>query len=278
MLRKLIMTALMAAPVLGFSGDIAPYEAAMGNAITAFRANRASLWPHAKANNNDPAKIEALKGAWIVSYKVGATNHTDQLVINETSQSETLGTYGTGLYYPNQASDGTYLLCSYDPELWGSLDGDYFCLAKNGVNLDVFTLRFSKDTITAGYFGTGTDTTSTGNSLASKASALSGFRQNLPSGTENAVYDSTSQVLSIQDVQAGNDHYQVELTGSGNYRFNLKSATPLATPASNAPAQYDLTTLTLSVPRVKALGTYYKVTLKNTGNFVFQLDKADEIK
>lgn len=87
-------------------------------------------------------------------------------------------------------------------------------------------------------------------------------------------YDDNTKMVTIPDVQAGNQHYHVTMALQSNGLFNLKTADVLKSSTATAPAVYNLTDNRLTIPKVKAFGKTYKVVLTNTGNFVFRLDEA----
>lgn len=291
MMRNIIMILLITAPFLCFADDSQLYQI-LTNIITALKAQRPLQQLHAKSNNDDPNKINILKGSWQISYKL-LYEQIDKLVINEVKNFEELGYVGTGLYYPgaghysypNELSDGIRVVCLYDPELYRDLGGDYACVVPNKViignskfNYIVFIFNFSDDTITSGHYGIGVDTIAALGIIDFKLFPLKGFRQPLPNVTDNAEYDVTSKILTIQDTQVGNEHYQVSLKKLDDNRFNLNSATVLTTSAATASAQYNLSTQILSVPKINVQGIYYKADLKNIGNFTFQINSVEQIK
>ena len=66
---------------------------------------------------------------------------------------------------------------------------------------------------------------------------------------------------------AGGRSYYVELQGSENFQFQLRTATLLSNPTDEAPASYNFNTLLLDIPSVFAFGKNYKVQMKNNGSF-----------
>ena len=93
-----------------------------------------------------------------------------------------------------------------------------------------------------------------------------------------AVYDGTSNVLTIPSVKVGASTFVgVTLLNKGNFQFSLQGATEQI-PAADALSRYDATTNVLTLPAVKVGSTtFLNVKLLNTGNFVFALQGADEL-
>lgn len=93
---------------------------------------------------------------------------------------------------------------------------------------------------------------------------------------DNAIYDETTHIAVLRDVQVQNLHYQVQLQQlpkTGNI-YKLIASEALLSPNNPVSAQYDTQTLTLTIPRIKASGKYYKVVLHNTGDYSFRLDES----
>ena len=91
-----------------------------------------------------------------------------------------------------------------------------------------------------------------------------------------AIYDHTTGILNLNDIQAGNQHYraQLQLQPDHTLRLNLLQ---LDKPRYATPATYDVTTGTLIIPVIFINGKYFQVNLRNLSDSNFQLDHMQEI-
>lgn len=94
---------------------------------------------------------------------------------------------------------------------------------------------------------------------------------------DNARYDAAAQLVTIQDVQVQEQHYQIQLQYQPNNTFQLLNP-QLTTALKSQPAQYDLQNASLLIPRIQVSGKYYSARLQNIGNFAFRLDQFGEIQ
>ncbi len=94
----------------------------------------------------------------------------------------------------------------------------------------------------------------------------------------NALFDTSTQVLTIEDVQVQNQHYRVALQSSENDLFTLKTAEILTGQVQSEPAQYDLAAATLSIPKAQVGTQFFTFIFKNNGSFVFHLESKQELK
>lgn len=130
--------------------------------------------------NIDPAKIEALKGTWHLSYKIGNGTFSDKLVISDTV-TQNSKTVGLGLVSPSDK-----LVCNYDPTAYANLNSDYLCAGESisgaVTYIDLFSFRFSGHNVTSGYYSLGSGKTQTEahndafQSLQYKFISLTGYR------------------------------------------------------------------------------------------------------
>ena len=98
---------------------------------------------------------------------------------------------------------------------------------------------------------------------------------------DSVSFDTTTQILILNDVQAGSAHYQANLQYDANtHLFSLKTSQYLAKQQYPQPALYDATTQNLVIPKVLIAGKNYKANLlnKNPINFIFSLISLEEIK
>ena len=95
---------------------------------------------------------------------------------------------------------------------------------------------------------------------------------------KNAIYDGFGRLLSIEDVQIQNEHFQVRLQLQKKKLWNLKTFKPLSTKYSGYYGQYDFVSQRLTLPSVQAFGGYFNVTFTNIGDYVFRLDQVEEVK
>lgn len=296
MMRKTIMTGLIILPFLAFGENGEQLSARPENQsipveinterkvkeLFYFKKNNINSQFYSKKINTDASKIEALKGIWVLSYKIGDKSLTDKLIVNQIITADDGDIGASGEYYLGQSAVKDVLVCFYDPEVLSILNSDYVCTTDFTSSAGVtwyqsFGFKFSGDTVTGGYYGFGRTLSDVIDMQNLRKYPITGYRQ-ASKLVENSNYDTNTQILGIEDVQVGTLHYQVTLQSTANNVFTLKSAQLLKAPLSSVPAQYNESDLILSVPKVKVLGTYYQVILKNMGNYVFQLTKADEIK
>ncbi len=101
---------------------------------------------------------------------------------------------------------------------------------------------------------------------------------------ENAIYDTNYRIVTIQDVQIQNEHYQLQLSQMPNSNlWELKSAQLLSEPRHKQPGFYDPMTMILTLPTVRVQNwaifdrDLYQAALTNIGNYVFRLDLAKEL-
>lgn len=114
-------------------------------------------------------------------------------------------------------------------------------------------------------------------SLTAEAITLTQDNSVAPGGNskENVTYNAQTDVLSVQDVLAYGQHFQVTLQGK-DQRYVLASsnlAPVLFTPA----ATLDLTAERLILPKVWLVDRYYSITLKHLGNHVFSSPELTEL-
>lgn len=286
-MRKIIMTGLIIVPLVAFGenseqlnvlseNQLIPVDINTEGKLKAFfdfkKSNIAPFF-HPKKINTDASKIEALKGTWNLAFKIEEKAYTEKLEIDLSidNKGEIIGI--------GENSNADFLVCFYNPELFSILDSDYQCgasttLSSGEIFYENFSLKFSGNSITGGYYGIGKTIPEANSVQKLKLYPITGYRQ-YPQPIKNAEYDSITKILDIQDVQVGTQHYQVTLQSNGNDLFSLKSAQPLITSVSSIPAKYENSKLTLFIPKVKAFGTYYQVEFKNIGNNVFQLNKVN---
>lgn len=197
---------------------------------------------HAKSYkpNTDASKIEALKGAWTISYKLSdGTTYTDTLVIEKTVQSSSNNEfYGVGSWYLDQDKNKKLSAsCSYSPYNWSSLGGDYLCYSdvqfKDGSTATfIVTLSFSGNTITGGFFGDGNNFDSALQNLALKYSPIAGSRSAMPGASPDPkaiaedVYNANTYELMLPKVKVGNANYSIVMVYQGSGNFTLKSIDP----------------------------------------------------
>lgn len=89
----------------------------------------------------------------------------------------------------------------------------------------------------------------------------------------SAVYEPSTGILTLKDVQVGAQHYYVEMHDQGGYRFKLQHFFALMEGANPEPASFDGSKLI--IPNVYAEGGYYAVQmLMNGAEFVVANTKA----
>jgi hypothetical protein len=127
--------------------------------------------------------------------------------------------------------------------------------------------------------GTPTDTSAV---VTPAATATTGTSSETPSesqscsanGSENAVYDLNSGVLSLNHIKAGELWYQVELQDTGNLVFVIKNAAAIGV-SQQVTACYDMTARSLSIPRVIVGTQTYSAVLKHGGDWQFRIEAAE---
>ncbi len=103
-------------------------------------------------------------------------------------------------------------------------------------------------------------------------------QSNASPNTTVAVYDITTNVLTLPSVKVGNDTYtQVTLLNTGNFTFTLQGALPQV-PAGPGVAVFDAQTGLVTIPAVKVgASTFIDVSLRHLGNYTFDLQGATEL-
>lgn len=173
------------------SKDHATLKQLLNETLDGMRTDNAA--PRVKAKSSaDIAKLEALKGTWLVSYKVDGTQFTDKFVINGMDTSDSSTPLATGTIYINSSSTNTTLFCGYDASSFASLNSEYLCMAKNNGMYANYFFKISGDAITSGYFGIGVTTTAVIASVNKKDMPITGYRE-MP----NPVISSNTQVDCI---------------------------------------------------------------------------------
>lgn len=149
-----------------------------------------SAAPRVKAKSSaDIAKLEALKGTWLVSYKVSGTQFTDKFVINGMDTSDSSMPLATGTIYVNSSSTNTTLFCAYDASSFAYLNSEYLCMAKNNGMYANYFFKISGDAITNGYFGIGQSPEVAIDGAYEKNISITGYRE-MP----NPVIGSNTQI------------------------------------------------------------------------------------
>lgn len=96
--------------------------------------------------------------------------------------------------------------------------------------------------------------------------------------TTFAVYDTSTNVLTLPSVKVGHETYtQVTLLNTGNFTFTLQGALPQV-PAGPGVAAFDAQTGLVTIPAVKVgASTFVDVSLRHLGNYTFDLQGATEL-
>lgn len=91
-----------------------------------------------------------------------------------------------------------------------------------------------------------------------------------------AIYDQTSGILSLNDIQTDGNHYRAQLQIQGDHTFALVTLQPDISRYAT-PVQYDAVSEMIEIPAVFVNGKFYRVALKNTGNSRFKIESLEEI-
>lgn len=92
----------------------------------------------------------------------------------------------------------------------------------------------------------------------------------------SAIYDHRTNILNLNDIRVGNQHYRAQLKTQPTATLILESLI-LDKSRYATPAQYDETTGILELPSVLINGQYFKATLKNRGANEFEVTHLQEI-
>ncbi len=92
---------------------------------------------------------------------------------------------------------------------------------------------------------------------------------------ENAVYDGKTDILNIQDVVVGREHYQIQLQLLDAQWFRLISYRLLEAKTQLQPATYNEISLLLDIPKIPFFGFKLKAQFVNQGNDLFYLKKVE---
>lgn len=91
-----------------------------------------------------------------------------------------------------------------------------------------------------------------------------------------AVFDINTGTLSLNDIQAGSQHYRAQLQQQDETRFVLITV-QTDKPRYAIPVRYGIETGLLEIPSVHVHGKNYKATLRSVGGNQFNLEHLEEI-
>jgi hypothetical protein len=235
MKKNIIAAGLLLIPALGFAqGDAAAIKALekqaaasndaaltnlLNNTEDAIAANNPSS-RYAKINTN-ASKIDAIKGTWIITYKIDTVIYTDKLVItgSKTSNGDITA---SAVIYEDLGDAGIATVCSYDPVKYSAIESDYLCVNTNETYVHNYSFKFSGDTITGGFYGIGLDSDAATASILLKNIPIKGYRE-----LSAAEYNTTTGLLNLPQVNVGNDVYSAVLKNKGAFVFTLESSTKI---------------------------------------------------
>lgn len=192
--------------------------------------------------NKDASKIEAIKGVWLLNYKIANSAYTDKLSLTDTYTGTDGDIMASGLIYLNNIGAGSAVLCQHRPEVYNTINADYICLQLaqySGLTLyNVYALRINGSSV-SGYYGVGQISMAV-STLLNKTIPVTGVKQGatpvspipanpfLPVADTTVTgdeYNSVTQELTLPDVKVGNDKYSAILIYQGNDLFKIKSTT-----------------------------------------------------
>ncbi len=156
---------------------------------------------------------EALTGTWYLTY-LYQKPHTDIIVINGTSSSESTGEFAVGAYYADITAKGVSIACIDDTQ------SVYFCFAKTADNqYKSFYFTFAKNIITSGFFGFGSTAEAAEKVALNKRYPIAGFRDPESAGPK---YNDGTGELILPSVEYQGNYYRVKLQDQGGFIFGIK--------------------------------------------------------
>ena len=164
---------------------------------------------------------EAILGTWLLSYSYNSP-HTDKFVLDLINKSEG-DFFAQGLYYPDQTGNGVLIVCV------DTSSTSYICLTEiSKSEIVTFNMTIKENTITKGFFGTGSTNDIAFKEMESSKYPVTGSRQ---SGTTKpateAIYRDTNRELEIPVLNYNQKKYKVILQDQGNLTFTVKEVAPL---------------------------------------------------
>ncbi|PXX11666.1 hypothetical protein C8R27_12729 [Nitrosomonas ureae] len=91
-----------------------------------------------------------------------------------------------------------------------------------------------------------------------------------------AVFDSSTGILNLNDIQVGDQHYRAQLQLQDDHLLVLKGVQE-DRPRYAVPAQYHIESGTVEIASVYIHGKNYKAILSNVGNSRFRVDHLEEL-
>jgi hypothetical protein len=220
------------------------------SAVIDFQALKSAIPNNGKVvRSKDLDKTKLAMGSWIFSYKMGGSNNTDKLVLNNIKTEADGSVYLYGLYYPNFIGSGYLITCGYEPSSLYAINADFLCATQFVGLYQSFAFRFSGDVLTSGLTAVGLTASDAGLNLIVKNYPMTGYRMagtgpQIPTPTPTPTpspsptptptptplpaqdeYNSSTGDLTLPSVKVGTASYKAILNTKDGTNFVLKSAT-----------------------------------------------------
>ena len=238
--RKLLkITSTIAAliiPSISFSNDL--YEEELIEQLESAQATIQEIVDNKSSYSQTPLpksreELEPLKGMWILNYNHNETAFTSTINLDEIIIPDGGDEVITGSIVINQGEPEQIIGCAKQEALLVDTLGTDFLCTTVVEPIHLYSLRFSDNTITNGFFAKGTLLSASFDLVDPiKRSPVTGSRGSgevvtpvapPPTGSE-AIYDDATEELTIPVVNYQGSKYRVILQNQGDFVFSIKEA------------------------------------------------------